>query len=142
MFKLKRAYETATSNDGIRILVDHLWPRGVSKEDAAIDLWLKDISPSTELREWFNHDPQKWIEFKKRYFIELHKKHTVIGHDPEQWESFKKKYLKDYDQDHFDIFKQLKKLALHHTITFVYAAHDQEHNNAVALQEYIEHHIR
>ena len=142
MFKYKRAYEAASSRDGIRILVDHLWPRGVSKEKADLDLWLKDISPSTKLREWFGHDPERWKDFKKRYFTELKTKHFVIGHDPEQWESFKRKYLKDYDDGHNDIFKQLKKLVQHHTVTFVYAARDKEYNNAVALQEYIAHHIR
>ena len=141
MFKCKRAYEASSSQDGIRVLVDHLWPRGVSKEKADINLWLKDISPSTKLRQWFGHDPEKWIEFKKRYFAELQKKHVVVGHDAEQWEAFKKKYLQDYDE-HPDIFKQLKKLAQHHTITLVYAARDEEYNNAVALQEYIERHIR
>jgi uncharacterized protein YeaO (DUF488 family) len=140
MFQCKRAYEKASSRDGIRILVDRLWPRGVSKEEADIKLWIKDISPSTKLREWFNHDPEKWKEFKERYFAELHKEHAAIGHDPEQWTDFKKKYLKG-DED-LNIFMQLKKLAQHHTVTFVYAAHDEKYNNAVALQEYIEHHIR
>lgn len=137
MFKLKRAYEPAKSSDGIRILVDHLWPRGISKEKAAIQLWLKDISPSTELREWFGHETEKWTEFKKRYFTELKKKHDAIGHYPDQWLTFKDKYLKNYDEQP-DIFKQLKKLAQHHTITLVYAAHDEEHNNAVALKAYLE----
>ncbi len=140
MIQIKRAYVKASKQDGIRILVDHLWPRGVSKEEAHLDLWLKDISPSTKLREWFGHDPKKWPEFKKRYFAELHRQKNVIGHEPEQWEHFKKKYLKDFDK-HPDIIAQLKALSKHHPITLVYAAHDEEHNNAVALKEYIEHTI-
>lgn len=141
MITLKRVYETTTKNDGIRILIDHLWPRGVSKEEAHLDLWLKDISPSDQLREWFGHDPKKWEEFKKRYFKELQEKKNVIGHEPEQWEHFKKEYMPHFDKQP-EILHQLKQLAKHHTITFVYAAHDEKHNNAVALQEYIEHHIR
>lgn len=137
MIFIKRAYEAASKKDGIRILVDHLWPRGVSKEKAHLDLWLKDISPSIELREWFGHDPNKWQSFVKRYFDELDTKTDIIGHYPEQWEHFKSKYLKEYDKNP-NIFYQLKKLAKSHHVTFVYAAHDTEHNNAVALKEYIE----
>jgi uncharacterized protein YeaO (DUF488 family) len=142
VIKYKRVYEKASLHDGIRILVDRLWPRGVSKEEADLALWLKDISPSNELRAWFDHVPEKWFEFKKRYFAELHTKHAVVGHYPEQWEAFKRKYLKEYDSEHANIFKELKELAQHHTVTFVYAAHDEQHNNAVALGDYIEHHIR
>ena len=82
MIQLKRAYEPASDHDGIRILVDHLWPRGVSKHEADIALWLKDISPSTELRQWFDHEPDKWAEFKKRYLEELKAKHHIVGHYP------------------------------------------------------------
>lgn len=141
MLYLKRAYEKASKQDGIRILVDHLWPRGVSKEEADLDLWLKDVSPSNELRDWFGHDPKKWTEFKKKYFEEIHKQKDVIGHEPEQWEEFKKKYLKDWDK-HPNILHQLKELAKHHTVTFVYAAHDEQYNNAVALKEYIEEKVK
>jgi uncharacterized protein YeaO (DUF488 family) len=109
--KLKRAYEQAESEDGIRILVDRLWPRGVKKEDAAIDQWMKDLAPSTELRKWFGHDPARWEEFRKRYAAE------VNGH-PEQ-------------------LQQLRALARKGTVTLVYSAHDEEHNDAVALRDLI-----
>lgn len=137
MFKVKRVYETASRSDGIRILVDRLWPRGISKEKAKIHLWLKDISPSVELRESFGHNPEKWVEFKRHYLAELKKKHAIVGHYPEQWELFKKKFMKGYDVQP-DIIKQLKKLAQRHTITLVYAARDEEHNNAVVLMHYLE----
>lgn len=109
--KLKRAYEQAESEDGIRILVDRLWPRGVKKEDAAIDQWMKDVAPSTELRKWFGHDPDRWEEFRERYAVEMN------GH-PDQ-------------------LKQLRALAREGTITLVYSAHDEEHNDAVALRDFI-----
>jgi uncharacterized protein YeaO (DUF488 family) len=137
MFKIKRVYEAASRSDGIRILVDRLWPRGISKEKAKIDLWLKDISPSTEVREQFGHNPDRWQEFKKAYLAELKTKHDVIGHYAEQWELFKNKSMKGYDAQP-DIFKQLKKLAHKHTVTLVYAARDEEHNNAVVLKAYLE----
>lgn len=136
MLKIKRAYEKHSSSDGIRILVDRLWPRGVSREEAHLDLWLKDVSPSDELREWFNHDPEKWQEFKKRYYSELRSHKHVTGHDPEQWEHFKKKYLKDFDEDS-NIYDALKMLAKHYTVTFVYGAHEAHYNNATALKEYL-----
>jgi uncharacterized protein YeaO (DUF488 family) len=109
--KLKRAYEQAESEDGIRILVDRLWPRGVKKEDAAIDQWMKELAPSTELRKWFGHDPARWEEFRKRYAAE------VSGH-PEQ-------------------LQQLRALARKGPVTLVYSAHDEEHNDAVVLRELI-----
>jgi uncharacterized protein YeaO (DUF488 family) len=109
--KLKRAYETASKADGTRVLVDRLWPRGVSKKAARIDLWLKDIAPSTELRKWFGHDPEKWSQFKKKYFREL-----------------------DANADAVD---QLRKLIRGGTVTLVYGAKDEEHNDAVALKEYL-----
>ncbi len=136
MLKIKRAYEKHSPSDGIRILVDRLWPRGVSHEEAHLDLWLKDVSPSDELREWFNHDPEKWQEFKKRYYSELRSHKHVIGHDPEQWEHFKKKYLKGFGEDS-NIYDALKKLAEHYTVTFVYGAHEERYNNAAALKEYL-----
>lgn len=109
---IKRMYEEPSPKDGYRILVDRIWPRGISKEAAKIDEWLKDIAPSTELRKWFNHEPPKWIEFKKRYFAELKSKEKELE----------------------DIYSLLKK----HHITIMYAAKSEEYNNAVALKEYIE----
>ena len=109
---LKRIYEKPSLEDGYRILVDRIWPRGISKEDAKIDEWLKDIAPSNELRKWFNHDPEKWDEFKERYFAELES-------NKEQLENI------------YSIVRQ------HHT-TFLYSAKNEDFNNAVALKGYIE----
>ncbi len=109
--KLKRIYEEPAVSDGIRILVERLWPRGLSKEKAKIDLWLKEVAPSTELRKWFNHDPEKWGEFKKRYYGELQDNEPVIK----------------------DVLDQHKE-----TITFVYASKEEIYNNAVALKEYVD----
>lgn len=106
--KLKRAYEPAAADDGTRVLIDRLWPRGVSKDDAALDLWLKDLAPSTELRKWFGHDPARWAEFQDRYADEVHQQ-------PEA-------------------FKQLHDLAQKGPVTLVYSAHDEEHNDAVVLR--------
>ena len=114
VIKLKRAYEEPESGDGFRVLVDRLWPRGVSKDSARIDLWLKEIAPSTALREWFGHDPSKWTEFRKRYFREL-------DHNP-----------KTVDQ--------LREQARLGMVTLVYGAKDQEHNDTVALKEYLTSH--
>jgi uncharacterized protein YeaO (DUF488 family) len=111
MIKLKRAYEAASDDDGVRILVERLWPRGISKEKAKIDEWLKELSPSPELRKWFGHDPERWKEFQKRYRKEL-------------------------DQ-HQEMAKDLKRRARGKTITFVYAARDEEHNSALLLKEYL-----
>ncbi len=110
--RLKRAYDDAASSDGRRILVDRLWPRGVSKEDAAIDDWPKEIAPSAELRKWFGHDPEKWGEFRKRYRKEL--------------------------QDHADELGRIRDHARHGTVTLVYAAKDEEHNQAVVLKDVLE----
>ncbi|MEO6908598.1 MAG: DUF488 domain-containing protein [Abditibacteriaceae bacterium] len=108
--RIKRAYEDASKSDGFRVLVDRIWPRGVSKEDAKIDLWLKEIAPSTELRKSFGHDPDKWGEFQKKFEAEIH--------------------------DNKDVWKQLKDVVKEHpTVTLVYAAKDEEHNNAVVLQK-------
>ena len=112
MIKIKRVYEPFSDQDGFRILVDRLWPRGLSKESAKIDMWLKDIAPSDALRKWFSHDPKKWQEFKNRYKKELGEKKDVITK------------LKTIE-------KEKKK------ITLLYAAKDTEHNNAVFLQEYM-----
>lgn len=112
----KRIYESAETSDGFRVLVDRLWPRGVKKENAEIDIWLKEIAPSNELRKWFNHEPQKWNEFQKRYARELKGTEVV-------------KTLLDYARKN-------KKL------TLLYSAKDEEHNQAVALQKYMETLIR
>ena len=109
--KLKRAYEPPAADDGMRILVDRLWPRGLSKQRAAIDQWMKDISPSTKLRKWFGHDPSRWDEFRRRYATEVHQ------------------YPKLLDQ--------LRSLARKRPITLVYSASDEVHNDAVALRRVI-----
>ena len=107
--KIKRVYEKPEKDDGKRILVDRLWPRGLTKEKACIDLWLKGIAPSTELRKWFGHDPVKWKEFRKRYSDELKKNEEQVS------------LLKD----------QIK----NGTVTLVYGAKDEEHNEAFVLKE-------
>lgn len=112
MIKLKRAYEPADSSDGARYLVERLWPRGVKKTALRIDGWLKDIAPSTELRQWFGHDPKKWEEFQKRYVRELNAKREALG--------------------------PVVEAARGGNVTLVYSAHDREHNNAVVLKEYVE----
>ncbi len=112
--RLKRAYDTAARSDGPRILVDRIWPRGVAKEDADIAHWLKGLAPSTELRKWFNHDPDKWSEFCERYLKEL---------------------KSDEAAEDLSTLRQL--LDEHERITLVFAAKDTEHNNAVALRDYI-----
>jgi uncharacterized protein YeaO (DUF488 family) len=112
MIKTKRAYDEASDDDGYRILVGRLWPRGVTKERAAIALWLKDVAPSTELREWFGHDPEKWEEFKERYWKELNNKQEDV--------------------------EVIMKKAREGTVTLVYSARDREHNTAQALKQYIE----
>jgi uncharacterized protein YeaO (DUF488 family) len=112
MIRLKRAYEAASTEDGLRILVERLWPRGVSKQRARIDLWLKTIAPSTELRQWYGHDPARWPQFRKRYWAEL--------------------------KDQGDVLTLLKHVTVGKTVTFVYAASDEERNSAVALKEYLD----
>lgn len=112
MIRLKRAYDEPSKQDGLRILVERLWPRGVSKQQAAIDLWLKDLAPSTELRKWFGHDPEKWDEFRKCYWAELGEKG--------------------------DLLTLLKHRTTEGNVTFVFAAGDEERNSAVALKEYLE----
>jgi len=112
MLKIKRVYEPPTHGDGQRILIDRLWPRGLKKENGRIDEWIKEIGPSTELRKWFNHDPKKWEEFKKRFFKELQKnQETVDG-----------------------VIVRAKK----GTVTLLFGSREERHNNAVALKEYIE----
>jgi len=106
--RLKRAYEAASADDGTRVLIDRLWPRGVRKDAAAIDLWLKDIAPSTELRQWFGHDPARWDEFRQRYSAEV--------------------------RANAQAFEQLRELARNGPLTLVYSAHDEAHNDAVVLR--------
>lgn len=110
--KLKRVYEKPTKEDGLRILVDRLWPRGLTKEKAAVDLWLKEIAPSAELRKWFGHDPAKWKKFRARYT-------TEVRHNP-------------------DPFTLLKQKAREGTITLIYGARDTEHNEALVLKQLLE----
>ncbi|HLI85282.1 MAG TPA: DUF488 domain-containing protein [Bryobacteraceae bacterium] len=114
MLTLKRAYENRAPEDGARFLVERLWPRGIRKTDLQVDAWLKDVAPSDALRRWFAHDPKKWTEFRRRYFAELDR-------HPESWEP-------------------VRNAARHGRVTLVYSARDTEHNNAVALKEYIEAH--
>lgn len=110
--QIKRVYEKPGKEDGKRILVDRLWPRGLTKERASIDLWLKEIAPSTELRKWFGHDPEKWDEFKKRYHQELKNNECQVS------------LLRE----------QLKK----GTVTLVYGAKDEKHNEALVLTEWLD----
>jgi uncharacterized protein YeaO (DUF488 family) len=109
---LKRAYEEPGPNDGFRVLVDRIWPRGAGKEQLKLDAWLKEIAPSGKLRQWFGHDPEKWDEFRARYFEELGDKPKVV--------------------------EDLRAMGGTGRITLVYGARDEKHNNAVALKEYLE----
>jgi uncharacterized protein YeaO (DUF488 family) len=110
--KIKRAYEATSDNDGTRILVDRLWPRGISKDKAKVAFWPKELAPSTELRRWYSHDPEKWSEFKSRYFAELEGNPELVS----------------------ELLAHVRKGA----VTFVYSSKEQKLNNAVALKEYIE----
>ena len=112
MLKLKRAYDPVARDDGTRFLVERLWPRGLSKARLHLDAWLKDVGPTTELRQWFAHDPQKWPRFRARYFRELDSR-------PESW-------------------RPILAAARRGAVTLVYSSHDEEHNNAVALKRYLE----
>jgi uncharacterized protein YeaO (DUF488 family) len=112
MITVKRAYDSVSRTDGTRFLVERLWPRGVSKAKLRVDAWLKEAGPSTELRQWFGHDPEKWSEFHRRYFRELDSR-------PEAW-------------------RPIVSAARRGRVTLVYSSHDTEHNNAVALQEYVQ----
>jgi len=112
MIQLKRVYEKPSRKDGLRVLVDRLWPRGLTKERAAVKLWLKDVAPSTELRKWFGHDPAKWKQFQVRYRKELREKK--------------------------DALKLLKQKSEEHTVTLVYGARDEEHNEALVLKRILE----
>jgi uncharacterized protein YeaO (DUF488 family) len=108
MIEIKRVYEKPAKADGWRVLVDRLWPRGMKKEAARVDVWMKNVAPSTALRKWFGHEPEKWSEFQKRYRRELERKTELLA--------------------------ELKKMAKEHgTLTLLYGAKDEEHNDAVVL---------
>jgi uncharacterized protein YeaO (DUF488 family) len=109
---VKRAYDPPTRSDGYRVLIDRLWPRGITKDDLQVDVWLKDLAPSADLRKWFGHDPKKWDEFRRRYAREL--------------------------EGHAAALEQLVERARAGRVTLVFGAKDTEHNNAVALQEHLE----
>lgn len=110
--RIKRVYDPVDSEDGFRVLIDRLWPRGLSKERAKLDLWLKEIAPSTELRQWFNHDPAKWPEFRQRYFSELDSREEEV--------------------------KEIRARAEKGRVTLLYAARDTEHNQALVLRDYLQ----
>ena len=114
--RLKRAYDTPSSSDGARVLVDGIWPRGVSKDDLRIRKWMRSVAPSKTLRQWFAHDPGKWKAFRQRYLVELH--------------------------DHVAELEELVELASTGRLTLVYGARDREHNQAVVLRELIERQLR
>ena len=107
--QIKRIYEPRNESDGMRILVDRLWPRGLTKEKAAVDHWMKEIAPSSDLRKWFGHDPDRWTEFKRLYKAEL--------------------------RQHKDLLAEIRKLNKQGTVTLLFGAHDEEHNDAVVLRE-------
>ncbi len=115
MIHLKRAYDPAEPSDGARFLIERLWPRGIKKTSLPIEAWLKEAGPSTELRKWFSHDPAKWDEFRQRYFEELRA-------NPDAW-------------------KPILQAARRGTVTLISSSHDTEHNNAVALQDFLNRHI-
>ena len=112
MITVKRVYEAPAKSDGFRILADRLWPRGLSKDKAKVDLWLKDVAASDDLRKWFGHNPQKWLEFKDRYFKELETKGELIV--------------------------SIAQKSAGGNVTLLYGAKDQKFNNAVALKEYLD----
>ena len=112
MIKLKRVYEDAEKQDGSRVLVERLWPRGISKERAKLDLWLKEVAPSPGLRTWFGHDPAKWEEFRRKYVEELQQQEGDLA--------------------------QLRELTEKGDVTFIYAAKDTEHNAAIVLKDFLD----
>jgi len=112
--KLKRAYDAPAARDGVRVLVDRLWPRGVSKERLHVAHWMRDVAPTTELRQWFQHDPAKWPEFRKRFLAELASRDAEL--------------------------RELRQLARKRVVTLVFAARDAEQCNATVLKEYLESH--
>jgi len=108
---IKRIYAPAEKSDGYRVLVDRVWPRGISKDDAQLDLWLPDIGPSTALRKWFNHEPSRWMEFQRRYRAELHEKGALLS--------------------------TIRDQAQLGTVTLLYSAKDEQHNQALVLRTYL-----
>ena len=114
MIQLKRVYEASSPGDGFRVLVERLWPRGLTRERVAVDLWLKDVAPSPELRKWFGHDPARWEEFQERYRQELREKNDSV--------------------------QLLRQKASEGTVTLVYAARDEEHNGALVLSRFLQSH--
>jgi uncharacterized protein YeaO (DUF488 family) len=115
MIHLKRVYDPATEADGTRLLIERLWPRGIKKTALEIESWIKDVAPSTELRKWFSHDPAKWDEFRRRYFFELEA-------NPDAW-------------------RPIVEAMRHGNVTLIYSSHDTEHNNAIALEEFLKAHF-
>jgi len=113
MIRIKRVYDQASKEDGFRILVDRLWPRGMSKGKVKVDLWLKEVAPSDDLRKWFSHDPKKWQEFKKRYEKELKDKQELL------------RKMKQAEKEKG-------------TVAILYSAKDEEHNQAVALAAFLQ----
>jgi uncharacterized protein YeaO (DUF488 family) len=113
--QLKRVYEPEHTADGVRFLIERLWPRGIKKADLKFDGWLKDAAPGTELRKWFSHDPAKWDEFRQRYFAEL-------TSNPNAWQP-------------------ILDAARRGRVTLLYSSHDTDHNNAVALKQFLERHM-
>ena len=107
--RLKRVYEPAAPQDGVRVLVDRLWPRGLTKQKAAVDHWMKDVAPSADLRKWFGHDPDRWGEFQRRYKAELRQRG--------------------------DLLDQIRKMIDEGTVTLLFGARDEEHNDAVVLRD-------
>ena len=111
MIQLKRAYDDPQDDDGYRVLVDGMWPRGIAKEDAKLDDWLKDVAPTKELRQWFDHDPERWGEFRKRYLAQL--------------------------KEHREPLRDLAERAKQGCVTLVFAAKDEKYNNAVVIEQYL-----
>lgn len=114
--KLKRVYEQPSAADGMRVLVDRLWPRGLSKHDVSADLWLRDAAPSNELRRWFGHDPKRWLRFSRKYRAELARQPEIL-----------------------DLLDDLRRRA---PVTLIFGARDEAHNQAVVLREMLEKHVR
>ncbi len=113
MISVKRVYDPPSKEDGFRVLIDRLWPRGLSKEKTKIDFWLKEIAPSDKLRKWFSHDPKKWGQFKKKYQVELKRKKELLNK------------IKKFEKEKG-------------AITLVFSAKDEEHNNAIVLREVLQ----
>lgn len=113
---VKRIYEPASPRDGFRVLVDRLWPRGLKKQDARVDLWVRELAPSTRLRQWYQHDPEKWPEFRRRYFAEL--------------------------DEHPEAVQELVSRARRGRVTLVFSSKEERLNNAVAMQEYLKRRLR